>query len=65
VTSNGSVAWIVNAGEAEGGHQLHAADMMGSRLVASGADIDPKSIAVAGRVLYWTQGGKAFSAPLN
>lgn len=65
VKGNGSVAWIVNAGEAEGGYQLHAADTTGSRVLASGANIDPKSLALAGSTLYWTQAGEPFSAPLN
>jgi hypothetical protein len=65
VKNNGSVAWIVDAGGAEGGYQLHAADRMGSRLITSGTDIDPKSLALAASTLYWTQGGKPFAAPLN
>jgi hypothetical protein len=65
VKSNGSVAWIVGTGEDEGRYQVHAADVTGSRLLASGGDIDPASLALAGSTLYWTQAGKPFSAPLN
>jgi hypothetical protein len=64
VKSNGSVAWIVNA-EGEGGPEVHVVDTTGSRLVARGTDIDPTSLALAGSRLYWAQGGKPFSAPLN
>jgi hypothetical protein len=63
--SNGSVAWIVSAGRSEGGYQVHAADLTGSRLLASGGDIDPTSLALVQSTLYWTQGGKPASAPLS
>jgi hypothetical protein len=65
VKSSGSVAWILETSAQEDRYQVHAADMTGSRLVASGPDIDPSSLALAGSTLYWTQGGKPFSAPLN
>jgi hypothetical protein len=70
IKADDSVAWIADARAAggrpsEGGYQVHAADQTGSRLLASGEDIDPHSLALAGSTLYWTQGGKPFSAPLN
>ena len=66
VKTDSSVAWIVKTFSAsEGGYQVHAADIAGSRLLAKGSDIDPASLALAGSTLYWTQGGKPFSAPLN
>jgi hypothetical protein len=65
VKSDGSVAWIANAGKEEGGYQVHAADRAGSRLLASGPDIDPSSLALAGNTLYWAQGGQPRSARLN
>jgi hypothetical protein len=65
VKSDGSVAWIVNPNEASGHYQVHAADTAGSRMLASGADIDPTSLALAGSTLYWTQGGRPQSALLN
>jgi hypothetical protein len=65
VKSNGSVAWIANVSLEGGGYQVHAADTAGNRLLASGPGIDPMSLALAGSTLYWTQGGKPFSAPLE
>jgi hypothetical protein len=40
-------------------------DKNGSRLLASSTEIDPSSLALAGSTLYWTQGGKSMSSPLN
>jgi hypothetical protein len=65
VKTNGSVAWILETSAQEDRYQVHAADTTGSRLVASGPDIDPSSLALAGSTLYWTQGGKPSSATLN
>jgi hypothetical protein len=65
VKSDGSVAWIVNPNEASGHYQVHAADTTGSRVLASGADIDPTSLALAGSTIYWMQGGQPHAAPLN
>ena len=63
VKSDGSVAWIVESGTSE--YQVHAVDKSGSRVLASGTNIDPHSLALAGSTLYWTQGGKPESAPLD
>jgi hypothetical protein len=65
VKGNGSVAWIVETSTQEDTYQVHAADMTGSRLLASGPDIDPSSLALAGNALYWMQAGKPSSAMLN
>jgi hypothetical protein len=65
VKSDGSVAWIVDPNEAKGHYQVHAADTTGSWMLASGADIDPTSLALAGSTLYWTQGDRPYSASLN
>jgi hypothetical protein len=65
VKSNGSVAWLVETTAEEGSFQLHALDRSGGRLLASGSDIARSSLALAGNTLYWTQGGRPFSAPLN
>jgi hypothetical protein len=65
VKSDGAVAWIAKAPPYEGTYQLHAVDKSGSRVLATGADIDPSSLALAGSTLYWTQGGKPMSAPLD
>jgi hypothetical protein len=75
VKPDGSVAWIASDLErseqaAEGSSQAHyfdlyAADKSGTRLLASGLNLSPSSLALAGSTLYWTQGGKPFSATLN
>jgi hypothetical protein len=65
VKSDGSVAWIVQTNPGAGTYQVHALDSMGSRLLATGPDIDPSALALAGSTLYWTQGGKPASTTLN
>jgi hypothetical protein len=88
VKSDGAVAWIADDYERTLGtgtlsvtpyFDVEAVDKSGSRLLASGADIDPSSLAlavggtdispnslaVAGNTLYWTQGSQPFSAPLD
>jgi hypothetical protein len=65
VKSDGSVAWIVRAGERLGGIQVRSADKTGSHLLAASPEIAPNSLALAGSTLYWTQGGKPMSAALN
>jgi DNA-binding beta-propeller fold protein YncE len=64
VKPDGSVAWIVATAEATV-YEVHAVDKAGRRLLASGPDIAPNSLALAGSTLYWTQGGEPISAPLN
>jgi len=46
-------------------YEVRAVDKTGSRLLASGGDIDPTSLALAGSTLYWTQGSLPFSAQLQ
>jgi hypothetical protein len=64
VKPDGAVAWIVETGYPTE-YQVHAVDSSGSRTLASGANVDPSSLALAGSTLYWTQNGQAMSAPLN
>ena len=72
--ADGAVAWI--SGEiAE--YQVRAIDKHGERLLAAGPEIgfeslavgepeiDPKSFARIGSTVYWTQGGKPYSAVLD
>jgi len=68
--SDGSVAWIADARGAEGrpsegGYQVHASDASGGRLLATGEDIEPDSLALAGSTIYWTQAGRPSSASLQ
>jgi hypothetical protein len=65
VKPDGSVAWIVDGGEARGGLHVQVVDRAGSRTIASGMDIAPDSLALVGSTLYWTQGGKPSAATLD
>jgi hypothetical protein len=65
VKSDGSVAWIVATDAENGTYQVHAVDKTGSRTLATGSDIAPGSLAVAGSTTYWTQAGSPQSATLN
>jgi hypothetical protein len=65
VKNDGAVAWIVAVSGATPEYQVHAFDKTGSRVLASGSEIAPYSLALAGSTLYWTQGGKPMSAVLN
>jgi hypothetical protein len=64
--ADGSVAWINEhpLGETTE-YQVHALDKTGNRLLATGMDIDPHSLALAGNTLYWTQGSLPHSTPLD
>ena len=65
IKGDGAMAWIVATSPEAGTYQVHAIDGSGNRLLASGSDINPYSLAVAGSTLYWTQGGEPFLSPLN
>jgi hypothetical protein len=87
VKSDGAVAWIADDYERSAtAHgtglpyfDVYAADKVGTRLLATGTNIDPSSLALStgatginghpssipGSTLYWTQGGKSESAVLN
>jgi hypothetical protein len=65
--NDGAVAWIAGFGCPAQTKllEVHALDAAGERLLASGADVAPESLALAGSRLYWTQADKPFSAPLK
>jgi hypothetical protein len=82
--SDGSVAWIAEDSERSAASKapyfdVYAADRSGTRLLASGTDIDPSSLAlsvdathlgdyphtIAGSTLYWTERGQSFSTTLS
>jgi hypothetical protein len=68
LTTNGHVAWIIGPIDDQGTYVVHAdvpTSPEGAPVLASGADIAPGSLATAGGVGYWTQGGVARSAPLS
>jgi len=69
VKSDGAVAWTVEnripARHVPAIYEVHALDGSGARVLATGSDIDPHSLALAGSTLYWTRDGKPMSAPLD
>jgi hypothetical protein len=65
VRADGAVAWTVRAGETRGGIQLRSVDASGSHLLAMSPTIDPRSLALAGSTVYWTDDGKPASAQLK
>jgi hypothetical protein len=68
VDAQGAIAWIVETASPTGGRpaqfEVHAAGQGGTRTLAAGADISPRSLALVGDTLYWTQDGKASSTTL-
>jgi hypothetical protein len=65
VKRDGSVAWITRASRQLGGIQVRSVDATGSHLLAASPEIEPKSLALAGNTLYWTQGGKPMLGTLE
>jgi len=68
VKSDGAVAWVAQdavEGPLPYSYQVHAVDKTGSRVLASGPEIDPTSLALAGSTLYWSEAGRPMSATLN
>jgi hypothetical protein len=65
VKNDGAVAWINDTVQEENRFEVHAFDATGERVLAVGSNIAPESLALAGSTLYWTQGGKPFSATLH
>jgi hypothetical protein len=48
-----------------GKDQVYTLEASGQRMIASGNEIDPLSLALADETIYWTQAGKPASAPLK
>jgi hypothetical protein len=65
VESDGAVAWIVLGSCQEGCYQVHAVGRTGERVLASGRDIQPRSLTLRGSELAWTEGGKRMSTVLE
>lgn len=61
VTSRGSVAWIAH-NDSTGGYEVHSVVGNNRRLVSAASGIDPRSLASAGRTIYWTEDGNPRSA---
>ena len=68
VRADGALAWIVrvdNPASGPAGYQVRSSSKgTGDQMEAQGDDIAPRSLALAGSTLYWTQGGAARSAAL-
>jgi hypothetical protein len=62
--ANGSAAWIVATEGDAGTYSVVVSDTTGTHVVATGS-IEPKSLAVAGNTLYWTESGRPMSALLK
>jgi hypothetical protein len=62
--NDGAIAWIVETGYPTE-YQVRTLEGSEGRLLASGTNIDPSSLALAGSTLYWMQGGKPTSASLK
>jgi hypothetical protein len=68
VNASGAVTLIARVEDEQGtlqGYEVHGADKSGSHTLATGTDIAPNSLALAGSTLYWTQGAKPASPALN
>jgi hypothetical protein len=75
VKSDGAAAWIVESHEEPSTSANHfmgtreyivmAVDKTGTRQLAVGKDIDPKSLALVGGTLYWIQSGIPYLAALS
>jgi hypothetical protein len=66
VRSDGAVAWISGADLGPSSrHEVRAIDKSGSRVLASGLEIDPHSLVLRASTLSWRQGGKLSSTSLN
>lgn len=66
--ADGAVGWIVVTNQLTPpvvGYEVHAVDASGSKLLDSGARIDPSSLALGGSSLYWTDAGQVRSARLR
>jgi hypothetical protein len=62
---DGAVAWIGLTVLKPTEYQVHAVDETGSRLLAAGGDIVPRSLTLQGSTLRWIQNGKPTYAILH
>jgi hypothetical protein len=66
IASNGDVAWIAENEDMSTRemkyYEVHAVDRSGNRVLASGSDVKPNSLAQVGSLVYWSQGEQPESA---
>jgi hypothetical protein len=69
IASNGDVAWIAENDDMSTRemkyYEVHAVDRSGNRVLASGSDVKPNSLAQVGSLVYWSQGEQPESATLD
>jgi hypothetical protein len=46
-------------------YELYVSDRLGERVLASGSDLDARSLALTGSTLRWSQAGKRYAATLH
>lgn len=66
--SDGSVAWIAMVFRGPSysqSYEVHAVGKSGDRVLASGTDINPRSLTLVGSMLSWQQGGELVSVVLD
>jgi hypothetical protein len=61
---NGDVAWIAESDDPSEAFEVRAATAGGTTQLDAGPEVDPDSLALAGRRVYWTVGGEPRSAVL-
>ena len=66
---DGSSAWVAQVCPPEhhctAAYEVWVADRGGSRRVDQGPAVDPKSLALKGSIVAWTNGGERHSAPVG
>jgi hypothetical protein len=66
---NGDLAWIAATPPSRltsaGRYQVYTLEATGRRMIASGNEIEPHSLALADETIYWTQAGMPASSPLK
>ena len=65
VKTDGSVAWIVRTGDGLDDLQVRSVDKTGEHVLASSPEVEPESLALAASTVYWSEGGRPFSAQLH
>jgi hypothetical protein len=66
LTRSGAVAWIVhNRFLRPPTLEVHKVDADGDAILATGGDIDARSLALSGNRIYWLQAGQPKTATLR
>lgn len=74
VKNDGGIAWIAWDSERSSNigssnevryYDVYSSDHTGTHLLAAGTNVAPRSLALVGSTIYWTQAGAPHSAPLR